>query len=71
MRAGFFQFRGAETLPWRELWKESVFRSRAFTRHVIVTISIVFLVCAVLAGVLAMFVIASRIDGWLASLSRT
>ena len=55
---------------WRERWRESV-RRRAFTRHVIVTISIVLLVCAVLAGVLAMFVIAYRIERWLASLSRS
>jgi len=51
--------------------RRAVFRTRAFSRHVIVAISIVFLVCAVLAGVVAMFIIASRIEGWFASLSRS
>jgi hypothetical protein len=47
------------------------FRRRAFSHHGIVAISIVTMMYAVLAGVFAMFVIASRIEGLLASLSRS
>jgi hypothetical protein len=51
--------------------KRTDLKSRAFSRHGIVAISIVSMVCVVLAGVFAIFVIVSEIEGLLASLSRS
>jgi hypothetical protein len=51
--------------------KRTDLKRRAFSRHGIVAISIASMVCVVLAGVFAMFVIVSEVEGLLASLSRS